>query len=190
MSQHNYTRAIVDGYWGLRVHLLSHEVIAVLPGKSFTISANGTSVVLNFTETLTAGEITTLDTAVSDHQTAFDALSPVKATKIIDIDTRTAELIDLGFTYASKQFSLSIPAQSKMMGTHQVKDNPALVYPINWNTIDDLDSYSIVNSADLDGFYLTALGTVRAHLDSGTVVKDSVRAATTIAEVDAVVDTR
>ena len=77
-----------------------------------------------------------------------------------------------------------------MMGTHQIKDDPALTYPLDWNTIDDLDVYAIPDAATLDGFYLTGVGTIRAHLDSGTALKTSVRAATTIAEVDAVVDNR
>jgi hypothetical protein len=123
---------------------------------------------------------------------AVDAadLPSVKQSKMKTIDGRTDELISVGFTYASKQFSLSITAQAKMTGTHQVKDDPALTYPINWNTIDDNDAYSIANAADLDGFYLTGLGTIRAHLDSGTTLKDSVRAAATIAAVDAIVDSR
>lgn len=123
---------------------------------------------------------------------AVDAgqLDAKKTEKIAAIDERTAELIGDGFVYGSKAFSLSLPSQAKMMGTHQVKDHPALTYPIKWNSKDDLDFYELQNAADLESFYLTGLGTVRAHLDSGTALKDQVRAALTIADVAAIVDTR
>ena len=76
------------------------------------------------------------------------------------------------------------------MGTHQAKHDPAFTYPVKWNTLDDSDVIEIADSSALHTFYLTALGTYRTHVDSGTTLKDSVRAATTIAEVDAVEDTR
>jgi hypothetical protein len=38
--------------------------------------------------------------------------------------------------------------------------------------------------------YLTALSTKKAHLDSGTALKNQVRAATTHNEIDAVIDNR
>lgn len=118
------------------------------------------------------------------------SLADLKHMRISEIDQRTEELIAAGFTYASKQFSLSLPAQLKMTGTHQIKDDVALTYPINWNSIDDTDVYAIANAADLDVFFLTGVGTLRAHLDSGTALKDSARAAANVAAVDAVVDTR
>jgi len=128
--------------------------------------------------------------AMTDAENDVANLAAEKKDKTAAIDTRTDQLIALGFTYVSKQFSLSIPAQSKMIGTHQVKDDPALVYPINWNTIDDLDVRAIVDATDLDAFYLTGLGTIRGHLDGGTSLKDSVRAAITIAAVQTVMDNR
>lgn len=129
------------------------------------------------------------DSAIASHA-PMSPLESAKALKIIAIDARTAELIGNGFVYNSKNFSLSLSAQAKMIGTHEVKDSPALTYPIRWNTRKDDDAENIPDAATLDAFYLTALGTVRAHLDSGTALKDSVRAATTVAEVDAVVDNR
>jgi len=44
--------------------------------------------------------------------------------------------------------------------------------------------------ATLTMFYLTAIGTVRYWRDTGTVLKEAVRACTTQAQVDAVVDNR
>ena len=99
-------------------------------------------------------------------------------------------LTTAGFTYSSNQFSLSVEAQSKMTGAHGVRSDPALSYPIEWNTIDDLATISIATPAALDAFYLTGVGAARTHLDSGTALKDDVRAAATITAVEAVTDTR
>jgi hypothetical protein len=117
-------------------------------------------------------------------------LGPAKAARMISIDRRTSELIAAGFVYAGKRFSLSLPSQSKMIGVHQIKDNPSLVYPLVWNTDDDLDVISIASADDLDQFYLTALATIRSHLDTGTSLKDAVRLAATVDDVSAAVDNR
>jgi len=117
-------------------------------------------------------------------------LAEAKICKCAGIDHRTLELIAQGFVFAGKTFSLSQAAQSRLLGINQVRDNPAVTYPINWNTIDDSDVYPVPDSATLFSFYLTAMGTYRAHVDSGTTLKDQVRAATTKAEVEAIIDPR
>lgn len=119
-----------------------------------------------------------------------ESLEVIKRAKVNAIDERTDALIASGFSFASKQFSLSLFSQNKIIGTHQIKDDAALVYPIRWNTLDDEDAIEIADATQLDGFYKTALGTIRARLDSGTALKDQVRAATTIADVIGVVDNR
>lgn len=116
------------------------------------------------------------------------SLALAKQAKCKEIDTRTDELVGAGFTFGAKQFSLSLSAQLTLIGARLSKTD--LTYPVEWNTIDDGDKHSIANFGELDTFFLTALGTVRAHLDSGTSLKDQCRAATTIAELDAVVDNR
>lgn len=117
-------------------------------------------------------------------------LAQHKSEKYVTFDVKTDALIAQGFIYAESSFSLSDQAQNRIMGSHQARDDAAFVYPLKWNTLDDLDVLEIADSATLHAFYLTALGTYRAHVDSGTALKDQVRAATTIAGVDAVVDSR
>ena len=161
-------------------------VETALPVAGFSrLMTAGDLVSLWFDPALSGGDQTILDGVVAAHP-----LKKTKVDKIAAIDARTDQLIAAGFTYSGKVFSLSSSAQDKMIGSHQVKDDPALTYPIVWNNIDDTDSTSLADSAALNGFYLTALGTVRAHLDSGTALKDAVRAAADIAAVDAVVDSR
>ena len=111
-----------------------------------------------------------------------------KIRKFQAVDTRTGELIAPGFAYSSKQFSLSQNAQSSLHGLNARKDTET--YPIEWNTIDDLDVYSIDDATDAGAFYDAAATVWRTHKDSGTTLKSSIRAATTQAELDAVEDTR
>lgn len=130
-----------------------------------------------------------IDAVVSAH-VGPDSLEAYKCLKFKIIDARTYELIEVGFQYASKIFSLSQHAQAKMMGVHQVRDDSMLTYPVRWNTKDDLDCYEIADSDEMHLFYMTGVGTYKAHVDGGTALKDQVRAATSKAEVDAVVDPR
>lgn len=128
-------------------------------------------------------------TDISHYGTTLQ-LTEQKANKTIAIDARTDVLIAAGFTYSGKQFSLTLTAQAKITGALQVKSDPGMVYPISLNTIDDLDVYSVPDAADLSSLYLAGFLGMRKHVDSGTALKDAVRAASTQAELDAVVDTR
>jgi hypothetical protein len=104
------------------------------------------------------------------------------------IDRKTDELIALGFTHAGKQFSLSLPAQVKLLGTYNART--MLSYPVVWNTINDSGTHDIADAAEVETMYAAALATIRTALDGGTALKNSVRVATTLAEIAAVVDSR
>ncbi len=130
-----------------------------------------------------------------DHSTStlVGSLQEAKDFKHAAIDVRTEELIAAGFEFPTGSglwFSLSSHAQRNLQGLDQVRDLPEVIYPVAWNTLDDSAVLSIPDSATAHGFFLTAFAVYRAHLDSGTALKDQVRAATTVAEVDAVVDAR
>lgn len=129
-----------------------------------------------------------LDTIFSEH-VAFD-LTEYKVEKMHAIDARTGELIDQGYVFLSKSFSLSTNAQTNILALYATKDNPALSYPIKFNTKDDAETINLTDAQLVEGMYLTALATKKAHLDSGTVLKDQIRAAATKENVDLVVDTR
>lgn len=190
MSTHEYVRSLVDGQWDICMRALPAALEAALPGKIFHLSASGPVLLAIFDDELTVPESETVDDTVAAHKAAFSSLPAAKAEKVAAIDTRTADLIALGFAFGGKQFSLSMTAQSKIMGAHQIRDDVNFTYPVEWNTIDDLDAISIADSATLHSFYLTALGTMRSRLDSGTALKQQVRDATDVAGVAAVVDNR
>ncbi len=183
MSEYTYQNSSVNG--GVDTNRLFNEIISAgyqVSGVWF--NQDGTIVTIQSDSTQEQ-----IDSVVSNHE-GPDSLSRYKAIKYAAIDLRTDQLIASGFTYSGKIFSLSAMAQTKVMGTHQVKDDPLMTYPIRWNTIDDNDYYEITDADDLHAFYLTCLGTYRTHVDAGTALKDQVREATSKDEVNELIDSR
>lgn len=119
---------------------------------------------------------------------AQSALSEYKKLKFDEIDERTSELIDLGFVYNTKTFSLSNNAQLNLLGI-DIKRNDGIL-PITFNTIDDLSEETLTTAEQVDAFFMTALGSKKAHLDSGTALKLQVRNAADKDAIDAIVDAR
>lgn len=103
------------------------------------------------------------------------------------IDSKTAELISSGFTYDSTVFSLSNEAQKNWIGLDLAKGD--MTYPVKISTKSDVE-YSLVDATAVHNFYLTGVAAKQGHLDSGRALKIQVNDATTVAEVDAVVDNR
>lgn len=119
-------------------------------------------------------------------------LENLKFERMAAIDERTREMVDDGFAYGDPPVvcSLSNNAQLRMTNLAIIAESPMTTYPILWSGKLD-DAHVVLNdSTEAMAFYATALGTMRAIIDSGTVLKNQVRAATTIAEVNAVVDNR
>ena len=83
-----------------------------------------------------------------------DWLESYKLQRFAEINERTAELIESGYTYKGFNFSLSDRAQTNILALY------------------------------------SALATKKSYLDSGTVLKEQIRAATTQAEVDIINDIR
>lgn len=188
MSTYDYSRALVAGAYDI-TSALARDVAAALPGLSFRMRCENLTASFVFVAVLDAGQIAILDAAVAVHKATMP-LEAAKDRKLTAIDRRSDELLTEGFVYDSKTFSLSVKAQSKMMGMHQIRNDATVTYPIVWSTLDDGSSISLADAATVHSFVLAALGALRSVLDSGTTLKISVVAATTIVEVDAVVDTR
>lgn len=159
------------------IFVISEDVPTVCPIDGGHTIRDGSDVVVE------------LDIKINDggYHTAL-SLDNYKKLKINEIDIRTGELVGMGFTYNSKQFSLSATAQRNLLALEL--DKAILPYPLSWNTIDDLDKHDIADAAEASVFHQTALGTVETLRNSGTVLKNAVRAATDEAGVDAVIDDR
>ena len=135
--------------------------------------------------------ITHQDVKVNDGTTKQLTLDNYKLLRIDEIDIRTGELIFQGFEYPSASgniFSFSTNAQSNLLGTYSAKD--LLTYPFGWSLKDDSAVYQIADSTEMANFFLTALGTKKAWQDSGTALKQAIKAAIDEAGVDAVIDNR
>jgi len=146
----------------------------------------------NKTDRQVIREATPKYTTVSDgHFVAIDNLSVLKQERYVEIDARTKELIAVGFEFppsSGQFFSMSKEAQIRIHGCDYARD--LLTYPLKWQTLDDSGQLSITDAAAMHNFFLTALGTLRSVIDSGTDLKEQIADATTKAQVDAVVDPR
>ena len=138
-----------------------------------------------------AGDISSIDGGywIKDNIKALD-LNGYKDYRFTEIDSKTEEKIKLGFSYQSKVFSLSANAQTNILALDNTRNDPAMTYPVGYSTLDDSEHYDVLDATDLHNMYLTALATKKAWVDSGTTLKDTVRAATTYTEVQAVIDNR
>jgi hypothetical protein len=159
------------------------EVIASVEPTQCPIDSN---------HTVTANSVAVLemDVYINDGSHTDLSLDDYKKLRYAEIDSRTGELVSQGFTYQAKVFSLSQNAQINILALDETRDDPVLTYPISYNTIDDMDSYSVVDSTDLHNMYLTALATKKGHIDSGTTLKNDIRNAANTSEVDAIIDNR
>lgn len=117
-------------------------------------------------------------------------LAGAKGGRIEAIDKRTEELIKEGFDFGGKIFSLSLESQANIHGIYTARALPEVTYPIRWLTKDDLNYVDLEDADHVSDFFLAALGTIRARKDSGSALKEQVLAATTLAEVEAITDTR
>lgn len=116
-------------------------------------------------------------------------LPGLKLTRIAEIDAKTTEVIFRGFTYGGKVLSLSASAQANLLGALGLRTGYS--YPINWNCLDDMEPSIVLADADAVLAMCVAAATAkRVALDSGTALRQDVLAATTKAELDAVVDSR
>ena len=122
-----------------------------------------------------------------------ESLAPTVEERCDAIDLRTDELIALGFEYPSgsgNRFSLTLEAQMRIQGCMSSRLLPQFTFPINWNTIDNDGTYAVTSADEMVAFYLTAAGTLRYRIDTGTALKTAIRNAATFDEREAIVDTR
>jgi len=193
MGQYEYTRERLPNGSGWNLVNLAAEL--KMEGIDARVDCSGTAVVVNTDVELTQEQVDTMSTKVADCKASAEigVLPALKAKKCGEIDARTDELIAMGFEYPSssgKMHSLSLQAQNKLNGLFALRDMPQVTYPLTYNTRDDDETIELVDSTAVVYFALTAFGTIRAHTDSGTALKDQVRAASTIAEVQAIADER
>ena len=115
-------------------------------------------------------------------------LAEYKDFRINEVNERSGELVLQGYTYKGIVFPLSQNAQINLLGLLTAKDG--LPYPVELNSLDDHTRYNIIDANDVVNLYMTALGTKKAVLDSGTTLKEQIENCTTELEVQAITDNR
>jgi len=177
---------------GLVTNVSNDAELAALIGMSNQdfVYHSGESAAFMFRNNVSTGNVQADDLSgwwVKDTIECLD-LAEYKAYRISEINARTGELIALGYTYSGLQFPLSDHAQTNLLGIYSTKE--LLTYPIEWNNINDTQVYNITDATDVANIFLTALGTKKASLDSGTALKAQIEAAIDYLAVQAIIDNR
>ena len=157
-----------------------------------TVAPSNPTHAIDSARTTVVEEVDT-ETLISNYVPNTFTLEEMKKCKCDSIDVRTKQLIADGFEFppeSGQYFSLSIPAQINFTNLDRLRDDPILTYPISVNTRDDDGVFEITDSATMRSFFLSGMGVAKGAPDSGTALKNQVRACTTKAEVEAIVDPR
>ena len=145
-------------------------------------------VVATFTDELDAGQITSFTNVCNAHDE--NNLERQKRDKLFAIDQKTIYLISQGYTHNSKQFSLSILAQTSLNGLYsRAKNDLLLSYPVEISTATD-EQVDLADAAAVEAQYNAAFDRVRDLKEGGTNLKQAVKDAADQAALDAVVDDR
>lgn len=192
MSDHDYTRTRVDGYWDLLPANLTPAVQAALPGKAFTGQYDATAVKLLFVDQLSPAEITTLDATVAATKAAFSALPDAKAAKIALLRGNTDAFIAKGAVYNSQTYMSTDEGRFDVLGIFTVgvlAASPGF-FPKKVSTTDGETETEFADATAFVPFFNQMMLTYSYWKESGQVLRQQVIDATTVAEVDAVVDNR
>ena len=127
---------------------------------------------------------TALNTIIHDHVAL--SLSDLKATKVLDIDARTREIIAGGFAFDGQTFSLSEQAQMNWLGLITLQDMATWPKEVTTNA----DTAYSLTLGNLPTFIGAGMAVIDGAVAAGRTLKIAANAATTQAELDAVVDTR
>lgn len=135
------------------------------------------------------GDYSAEGTPVVSDEAVFD-LSALRNEKFKQIDARTTELILSGFTHNDKVFSTSQGAQNKWSAIMTLLSLGQVTFPLEVSTKDDTEPYLIQDATELATMYGTMVETGKVHHDSGEALKAQVRSASTVAEVQVIIDPR
>jgi len=149
------------------------------------ITISGDTVKISFDEEITLGEKNDLDHIVATC-TPPSSIDTAREEKHFEIDQKTHEIIERGFQFDGKVFSLDIRSQMewvflKLMEVEQI-------WPARIQTIDGEIYY--LQQADLHNFALAAFDKIRQTFDSSTALKDDINMYSTEEEILSIEDTR
>ena len=156
---------------------------------------NNTTATLHFSKPIDIDGV--VDTALVDvideivASYAVASFETLKNERIESIDANTRRLISQGAQFDGKMFSLSDNAQRNWIATKASIDvyNALQAWPVPITTMDD-DIYLLQDAAHIVNFTTAMLFGVAKYYNSGRALKLQVKAATTVNEIRAIVDSR
>lgn len=170
------------------------EAQAINPDIQAVVANAPTDLVVKGSETAEKPyyhQLTSGDGTLLEHYAEVEVLKPLKIARAAEIDARTEELIAEGFVGStSKRFRIDDCALVRYNVMYLTRNAGSSVYPkvINVYTNDAVQNLPTV--AAVEQFCTEVFLGQQAIIDSGTALKVQIIAATTIAEIDAVVDNR
>ena len=129
---------------------------------------------------ISAGDETVINSFVVGGQLAF-----AKESKMDTVKGNTSSLINGGFTYSAKTFPLILDSRSNYIGIQTFGG-----FPYNIQTINQDDVINVADQTAYDLFVAAGLTRYRYIKDGESDLIISVRDATTIVAVNAIVDSR
>lgn len=139
---------------------------------------------VKFSQELSTSEESELGSIISSYSP--DPLPSAKSLKVSEIDVKTETLISEGFQFDNETFSLSLEAQKNWLALKSLES--MFTFPVEITTLDN-KAYSL-QQTNLDSFVGLGIQTVQGHLNSGRALKEQVCNATTLSEIDNIVDNR
>lgn len=127
---------------------------------------------------------------LNDVFVSHNPLETYKGKRYAEIDEKTKEIISRGFVFDNKTFSLSMEAQSNLtniMASREIM-NQMGSFPLQMSTKDN-SSYMLAY-VDVISFWGAGVSVVKGAYNSGTILKELIKNATTIEEVNLIIDTR
>lgn len=129
-----------------------------------------------------------LDDIINNHE--YITLAELKELKIKEVDQKTTDIINEGFEFDNKTFSLSMAAQSNWTN---IKSNKNVfvamsLFPIQISTLDS-DLY-FLQDTDVDTFWASGLNKVKYAYSTGGSIKKLIKDALTKIDLEQIIDNR
>lgn len=118
-------------------------------------------------------------------------LLPLKAAKAAEIDARTEELIAEGFVASNgKRFKIDDCSLFRYHVMYAIRNHAEAVYPVVVTTHDGMNAQTLSNNGMVASFTEEMFLGQQAILASGSALKQQLISASSLVEVEAVVDNR
>ena len=167
---------------------------AGLSQRPFLMRGYTSALRIGFAGVVSQQDRTLLDALVASHNQISKLLDSLKERRLRDIDIRTSELIATGsFEYPEASgfmFSMTTTAQFNTLVMYTRRNDGNFTYPVVRSIKNNKSSISLSDVSAVEAFYAASEIAVRSVLDNGNILKEQVNDATTMEQVNAVVDNR